>query len=80
MFAFLDFQRLPNGIPLEYKLAVPQAHPGSSGEKRPFCDILSQLKPILMHSSALEPPCDARSYELEQKILAVRRPSKQPLE
>ena len=53
---------------------------GSSGEKRPFCDILSQLKPTLMHSSALEPPCDARSDELDQKIPAVRRPSKKPLE
>ena len=53
---------------------------GSSGEKRPFCDILSQLKPILMNSSALEPPCGARSYELDQKIPAVRRPSKKPLE
>ena len=46
---------------------------GSSGKKRPFCDILSQLKLILMHSSALEPPCGARSYELDQKIPAVRR-------
>ena len=53
---------------------------GSSGKKRPFCDILSQLKLILMHSSALEPPCGARSYELDQKIPAVRRPSKKPLE
>ena len=53
---------------------------GSGGQKRPFCHILSQLKPILMHSSALEPPCDARSDELDQKIPAVRRPSKKPLE
>ena len=53
---------------------------GSSGKKRPFCDILSQLKLILMHSSALEPPCGARSYELDQKIPAVRWPSKKPLE
>ena len=49
-------------------------------KKRPFCDILSQLKLILMHSSALEPPCGARSYELDQKIPAVRWPSKKPLE
>ena len=65
----------PWGVAKKKKPVLP--HPTSSL-------LSSQLKPILMarlmHSGALEPPCDARSDELDQKIPAVRRPSKKPLE
>ena len=54
-------------------LSIPGLQPGFA-----TCPIPGFSRVVLL--GVVEPPCGARSYELDQKIPAVRWPSKKPLE